>query len=143
SWVRRGSLNMRLTCFSAVELSTPIPQKTGTLGRSLRKNLSKRGFLTIVSCSPSSRRTSVPIQILLWPELGRHTMRQCSCQVSWLAIPPSPDIAQCSLGYCRRSLTGIDVQHVDARRAPTSKTQAGGILSLRFSSSYLSCTEPS
>src|SRR4029453_9105028 len=56
---------------------------------------------------------------------------------------PSPDIAQRSLGYCLGSLTGIDVQHVDALRTPTLKTQAGGVLSLRFSSFYLSCTEPS
>jgi len=34
SWVRLGSLMMRLTCFRAVQLSTPILQKTDTLGRS-------------------------------------------------------------------------------------------------------------
>src|SRR5215471_21490131 len=39
SWVRLGSLIMRLTCFRAVELSTPIPQKTDTLRRSLLEKL--------------------------------------------------------------------------------------------------------
>src|SRR4030095_1771732 len=34
SWVRLGSLIMRLTCFRAVQLSTPISQNTDALGRS-------------------------------------------------------------------------------------------------------------
>src|SRR6266581_6136503 len=71
---------------------TSVRRKCGfsTMGRktALPKSVSKRVFPAIVLCSPSSRRTSVPIQILLWRELGRYTLHQCSCHVSWLAISP-------------------------------------------------------
>src|SRR5215510_1930984 len=73
SWVRLGSLIMRLTCFRAVELSTPIPQKTDTLGRSqknksspamsgcpypdvLRSNLRYEALGTMFRPLPASRR---------------------------------------------------------------------------------------
>ena len=56
-------------------------QKTAWL-----KSVLKRVFPAIVLCSPSSHRTSVPIQILLGRELRRHALHQCSCHVSWRAI---------------------------------------------------------